>query len=176
MNKNGFIHVYTGNGKGKTTAAVGLAVRAKSHGLSVCFISFHKNNKRWGSGEFKTLKKIGIDVFNFAHDTIIFNKNLKKEEIRKQCLKGMKKIENIFYENRYNLVILDEINISFCEKYLCENELIYLIKTRPLEMELVLTGRNAPEKIIDLADLVTEMKEIKHYFSKGIAARKGIDR
>ena len=173
--KKGCIQVYTGNGKGKTTAAVGLAIRALSHDFKVCYIAFHKNPKRWGIGEQKTLEDLGADLYRFAPDTPFFNKKSSASSLRKDCLDGLKQIETLFKENKYDLMILDEINISLWKNLICPEELTELIKSKPKNLELVLTGRNVPQNVIELADLVTEMREVKHYYSKGISARKGIE-
>ncbi len=175
MKKTGLIHVYTGDGKGKTTAAVGLACRARGHNLTVCYVSFHKNPKRWGCGEESVLKKIGVVVYRFAKKHPCFDKNTKAEGIRRECLKGIKFIERIYREKKYDLLILDEINISVREGFLKESEVLDLLERKPENLELVLTGRNATGKIIKKADLVSEIRKIKHLYDLGLKGRKGIE-
>lgn len=175
MERKGLIQVYTGNGKGKTTSAVGLAVRARGHNLNVCYIYFHKDPKRWGYGEHKILKKLGIDVFEFAKEHPHFYKKIDKNYMRKECLKGLGFIKKIYKENKYDILILDEINISLRDEFLKEEEVLEILRTKPENLELVLTGRNAHKKIIEKADLVSEIKKIKHPYDSGIYGRKGIE-
>lgn len=171
--KKGFVEIYTGNGKGKTTASIGLAIRAKSHNLNVCYIYFHKNPEKY-NGEIKILKEIGIDVFGFAKKHPEFDK-VDKENLRKECLEAIKFIEKIFEEKKYDLVICDEILISLRDGFLKEEEILRIIEKKPKNIELVLTGRYITEKLIEKATLVSEIKCIKHPYEKGIKARKGIE-
>lgn len=170
--KKGLIEIYTGDGKGKTTAAIGLALRAKSHNLNVCFICFHKDIKRYK--EAKILKKIKIDLFSFARRHPFFEK-VDREKLRNECLDGINFIRKIFKEKKYDIVICDEILISLRDGFLKEKEIIEIMEEKPENIELVLTGRYVTEKIIENADLVSEIKKIKHPFDKGIKARKGIE-
>jgi len=175
MKRKGLIQVYTGDGKGKTTAAVGLACRACGHNLKVCYISFHKDPKRWGYGECKVLKKLGVDVFKFAEKHPHFYKNINSEDVRRECLKGMEFIKKIYREKKYDVLILDEINISLRDGFLKEEEFLDLLEKRPSSLDLVLTGRNATKRIIEKADLVSEIKKIKHPHDSGVKGRKGIE-
>jgi len=172
--EKGLIEVYTGDGKGKTTAVIGLACRAIGHNLKVCYIYFHKNPERWGYGEFKILEKIGIDVFGFAKEHPYFDK-VEKEKLREECLKGIKFIKKIYKEKKYDVIICDEILISLRDGFLKEEEIIKIMEEKPENVELVLTGRIATEKIIEKADLVSEIKKIKHPYDKGIKSREGIE-
>jgi cob(I)alamin adenosyltransferase len=172
--EKGLIEVYTGDGKGKTTAVIGLACRAIGHNLKVCYIYFHKNPERWGYGEFKILEKIGIDVFGFAKEHPYFDK-VEKEKLREECLKGIKFIKKIYKEKKYDVIICDEILISLRDGFLKEEEIIKIMEKKPENVELVLTGRIATEKIIEKADLVSEIKKIKHPYDKGIKSREGIE-
>lgn len=172
--KKGMIEVYTGDGKGKTTSAIGLAVRAKSHQLNVCFIYFHKNLKKWNYKEVKILKKIGIDVYSFAKKHPFCDK-VDKEKLRKECLEGIEFIKKIFKEKKYDIVICDEILISMRDGFLKEEEILKIMEEKPKNIELILTGRGATEKIIERADYVSEIRKIKHPYDKGIKARKGIE-
>ncbi len=175
MNNKGLIHIYTGDGKGKTTAAVGLSVRAISHGLKVCYIFFHKDPDKWGYGELKILKKLGIDVFGFAKKHPHFFENVNDEEMRQECLEALNFIRNINQQNEYDILILDEINISLRDGFLKEEEVLHLLNSKPENLEIVLTGRGCPMKLIEKADLVSEIKNIKHPFDKGIKGREGIE-
>ncbi len=114
----GGIQIYTGEGKGKTTAGAGLACRARGHNLKVCYIHFHKEQDRFDYGELKSLKKLGVDIFGFAGKHPHFFKNIKADEIRKKCLKAMKLIEVIFQKKKYDILILDEILISLRDGFL----------------------------------------------------------
>jgi len=174
MKKIGLIEVYTGEGKGKTTASIGLAIRAKAHNFKVCYISFHKNPSKFKYAEQNILKKLKIDVFCFSKkhpfcDKIDFN------DLRKDCLLALEFIREKIYPKGYDLLILDEINISLRDGFLKEDEVISLLKDKPKNLEIVLTGRGCPSKIIELADLVSEIKKIKHPFDKNIKAKRGIE-
>lgn len=173
--KKGLVQIYTGEGKGKTTAAVGLACRARGHNFKVCYIYFHKSAGNRNYGEHKILKKMGVDVFGFARQCPRFRKNAIPAEIRGECLEGVKFIKKIYEENNYDILILDEINISCREGFLKAPEILDIIKSRPGNMELILTGRGASKKILENADLVSEIKNVKHPYKKGIKSRKGIE-
>lgn len=197
--KQGLIQIYTGGGKGKTTAAVGQVVRALGHNLRVCYISFFKDPAKWGygrhsgrhfgdlpkgHGEIGMLRKWGVDVYHFALQHPYFCKKgdcppkrglspfLKKT--REECLKALGFITEIFKKD-YDLIVLDEIDIALRDGFLKEDEILLLLKEKPKTTEVVLTGRGATPKLINLASLVTEMKKIKHPFDKKIKARKGIE-
>jgi cob(I)alamin adenosyltransferase len=172
--RQGLIQVYSGNGKGKTTAAVGLACRARGHALKVCYIYFHKEPQKWNYGEHKILKAIGVDIFGFAKRHPHFFK-ISQEKVRQECLKALAFIKKLYQENNYQLLILDEINISLRDGFLKAEEVLEILETKPRELEIVLTGRGAPRAIIKKADLVSEIKEIKHPYQKGIKRRKGIE-
>jgi len=154
----GYVQVYTGNGKGKTTAAFGLALRAAGAGLKVYIGQFLKK------GEYSELNSINR-----------FKDLIKVEQFGGKRYR-FKKIKEIIFSREYDVVILDEINVALYYRLLSEEDLINLIKNKPSDVELVLTGRYASSQIIKIADLVTEMRKIKHYFSKGVTARKGIEK
>lgn len=175
MRRKGLIHVYTGDGKGKTTAAVGLAVRARGHNLKVCYVYFHKDPEKWEYGEHRVLEKLSVDVFGFAKKHPYFHKNIDTADIRKECLEGMEFIKRIYQEKKYDILILDEIIISLRDGFLKEEEVLGILDSKPEDLELILTGRGTPEKIIKRADLVSEIKNIKHPFDKGIKRREGIE-
>jgi cob(I)alamin adenosyltransferase len=165
------IHVYFGNGKGKTTAAFGLAMRAKGRGFKVCAVQFLKNEE---SGETISAKALGIEVYQFGNPWFVIN--VPNEEDFKMAEKGFKFAVEKIYSKKYDLIILDEINVALFYKLLNIDDVLGLLNKLPSNLEIVLTGRYAPQELIDKADLVTEMKEIKHYYTKGVLARIGIEK
>lgn len=170
-NNLGKIHVYTGNGKGKTTAALGLALRAIGAGYNVYIIQFLKAQDY---SELKSLKPLRqITLKRFGQKTFIVKKANLEDKILAQ--KAMAWSKKILSEKKFEMVIMDEIFLATFFKLIETKDLIELIKKKPKNVELVLTGRKAPKAVIDLADYVTEMKEIKHPFQKGVLARRGIE-
>ena len=183
--KDGLVQVYTGDGKGKTTAAVGLALRAAGHGLRVCVIQFAKAPVE--SGERRLLERldpgIGFQVFGAAH----WGDPRKappgtpwwllppSEEDRSQAQEGIVFACRAVTEGDYDVVILDEIFAVLTHGLVSLDQVLDLLSSRPTTVELVLTGRNVPDEVIAAADLVTEMKAVKHPFGKGIPARRGIE-
>jgi len=172
MNKlsRGLIQVYTGEGKGKTTAALGLALRALGQGLSVYIIQFLK---KWSpSGEIRALKRFpNLYIKRFGSGKFVDIKNPNPKDI-KIAQEGFEYAKQIITSGKYDLVILDEVNLIVAWKFINVDKLLKLIQRRPVHVELVLTGRHAHPKIIAKADLVTEMKKIKHYIDKKILARR----
>jgi len=168
----GYIQVYTGNGKGKTTAALGLALRAAGAGLKVYFAQFIKG---MDYSELHSIKKLSenITLKQYGRECFIYNE--PDEEDVKVARNGFEEVSKIVLEGKHEVVVLDEINIAIYYKLISVTEVLKLIDNKPENVELVLTGRNVDEKIIKRADLVTEMKEIKHYYQNGIHARKGIE-
>ena len=165
------IQVYTGNGKGKTTAAFGLALRAAGAGWNVYIGQFVKGRCY---SEIKTLKKIGkIKVEQFGRSCFI-KKSPKAIDLQ-MALAGLKRSNEIIAAKKYRMVVLDEINIAVKLKLLPLGCLLELIKHTPKSIELVLTGRYAHPQIIKLADLVSQVREVKHYYAKGVKARRGIE-
>ncbi|OGS21625.1 MAG: hypothetical protein A2252_12625 [Elusimicrobia bacterium RIFOXYA2_FULL_39_19] len=173
--KTGLIQVYTGNGKGKTTASIGLAIRACGQKLKVCYTSFGKNPGKWGCGEHKILKHLGIDTFCFTQEHPHFHKSLTKAELKNRHSKCLKDLIILLRKKKYDLLILDEINNAIFNGYIEEKEVLNFLNTKPKNLEVVLTGRGASKNIIKKADLVSEIKKIKHPYDKGIYARKGIE-
>ncbi len=172
--KKGLIHVYTGKGKGKTTAALGLAFRAIGHGFKVYMIQFIKG-KGIEYGEVKSAKKWpNIEIVQFGRPEFV-NKHLLTETDFQLAKEGLKHAEKILQEGKNDIVILDEICLAVDWKLLNTDDVIKLIKNKPKNIELILTGRDAPKEIIELADYVIENIVIKHPFTKGIEARKGIE-
>ncbi|ADO83371.1 cob(I)yrinic acid a,c-diamide adenosyltransferase [Ilyobacter polytropus] len=169
----GYIQVYTGNGKGKTTASLGLILRALGNDLKVYVGQFMKGQRY---GELNTLEKLGVLVERFGTEECLMSRDDVSELDIKKAKEGYKRVLEIILSKKYDLVILDEICVSTYFNLITEEEILHLMKVKPLETELVLTGRYAPEKVIEQADLVTEMKEIKHYYEQGVMARDGIER
>ena len=171
--RNGYIQVYTGDGKGKTTASMGLIVRALGAGIRVYFGQFLKNHPY---SEIKTLEKLAGDKLTIQQ----FGTKRKvtapmNEEDNKAALAGIETAEAEMINGKYDLVILDEFNIVANYGLVDEERLKDFVDKKPAGTELVLTGRGAPEWLRERADLVTEMKMIKHYFEAGVPARKGIE-
>lgn len=167
----GFIQVYTGNGKGKTTAALGLSLRAVCAGKKVFFAQFIKGMKysELEAGNF--LKGFEIKQYGGGR----FFKKPADEDLM-QANEGLKECELILASGEYDLVVLDEINVALHCKLFPLDRVLEMLDKKNERTEVVLTGRYAPQELIDKADLVTEMKEIKHYYTKGVKARKGIEK
>lgn len=167
----GYIHVYTGNGKGKTTAAFGLALRAACANKKVFIGQFIKGMEY---SELKVPQFIpNIKIEQFGRNCFIFNKPTQEDINAAQ--KGLERIKEILKNKEYDIVILDEINVAIYYKLVTVKDVLDILNLRDDKVEIILTGRYAPEKFIEIADLVTEMKEIKHYYQKGVKARKGIE-
>lgn len=175
MKRVGLIQIYTGDGKGKTTVALGLACRARGHGLKVCYVYFHKQRINFKYGELKSLKKLGVDVFGFAKKHPHFCKKVNPADVRKECLKAIELIKRIFEKDKYDLLILDELLISLRDGFLKEKEILNMLGSKPKNLEIVLTGRGATQTIIKKAGLVSRIEKVKHPFDGGIEARKGIE-
>lgn len=175
MLKKGLIQIYTGDGKGKTTAAIGQAIRAFGSGLEVCYVSFFKNDKRWKCGELSVLKRLAIDVFSFAEKHPHFDKGVNFEQASKECKKGTDFIRDILKQKKYDVLILDEILVALHDGFIEEDEVLKILQTKPLRTELILTGRGTTRLLLEAADLVTEMKKEKHPYDTGVEARKGIE-
>ena len=175
LKNKGLIQVYTGTGKGKSTAAVGQAVRAAGHNFRVGFISFFKDPEAFGYGEYKSLEKLGVKVFVFARKHPHLHKELNPDDVRQECLQALDFVKQLFQDPSWDMLVLDEINIAVRDGFLKEEEVLSLLEAKPEKLELILTGRGATEKITGKADLVSEVKEIKHPYTKGVKSRKGIE-
>ncbi|MGL4451426.1 MAG: cob(I)yrinic acid a,c-diamide adenosyltransferase [Sarcina sp.] len=175
MLKEGYTQVYTGDGKGKTTAAMGLAFRAAGNNMKVNIIQFLK---AWKTGELASIGKIdNINLFRFQ-TTKKFTWDLNEEELvqyKKETKDAYFFAVKCLQERNCDILILDEIMGAFHGGFITEDEIVRLIEMKPSNMELVLTGRNVPKKVAEKADLITEMKPIKHYMDKGVNARLGIE-
>lgn len=172
----GLVIVYTGKGKGKTTAALGMALRAIGHNYKICMIQFIKGS--WHYGEMSSSKKLEpefeLTAVGKGFVGILDDKTPKEvhQKIAKEAIQIAK--EKVLSE-KYNIIILDEINYAVNLGLVELNDVLDLIKNKPQGVTLVLTGNHVKQEIIDAADLVTEMKEIKHPFQQGVRAKKGID-
>ena len=178
MKRKGLVLVHTGEGKGKTTAAIGLAVRAWGDGFRILILQFIKGS--WKYGELSTLKALAeIDGRIEIRPTGIgFTRNASSEEMAVHREKARTALQEALTEmtsGQWDMIILDEINYALNFGLLEEQEVLELLSQKPTDLHLVLTGRNALPAIIDYADLVTEMRLIKHPFQKGIRAQKGIE-
>lgn len=177
MRKKGLVIVFTGNGKGKTTSALGVALRASGHRKKILIIQFLKNYKNYGELKFvKNFPKANIEIKTFGEGYVGIRGDKKPKEVHlKAAKKGLEFAKKMIFSKRYFMIILDEINIALNLKLLKVDDVLKLLKSKPKDLHLVLTGRGVPKKIIEVADLVTEMKEIKHPYKKGILAQKGIE-
>ncbi|MDR1916065.1 MAG: cob(I)yrinic acid a,c-diamide adenosyltransferase [Synergistaceae bacterium] len=167
----GYVQVYTGNGKGKTTAALGLSIRALGAGMRVFFSQFIKGAKYseidiLSAFENLTHRQYGLGCFIMRAPT---------DEDKAAARQGIEEVREAMNSGRYQLVILDEANVASHLGLIPASDLVALAREKPEAVELLFTGRNAPAELIELADLVTEMREIKHYYDKGVKARRGIE-
>lgn len=168
----GLVQVYTGNGKGKTTAALGLALRATGHGLRVYFGQFMKGVPY---GELSAVAQLpSVTIKQFGAKRWTHPEEITAED-RMLAHVGLQGCAEALHCGRYDVVVLDEINVAAAWGLLPVDEVVRLISTKPARVELILTGRYAPERILRLADLVTEMNEVKHPFDSGVTSRQGIE-
>ena len=176
--QHGYIQVYTGNGKGKTTASLGLAMRALGRCWKVLIIMFTKGGDDYG--ELKAFRELAPDIANNLKivqaglDRIVYIDN-QNEKDREEILKGWNLAKKAIENDEYQLIILDEANIAIDLRIIDVDEVVDVLKNKPDNMEIVLTGRNAHPKIIEIAHLVSNIEPVKHYWDTGIAARKGIE-
>lgn len=172
--KQGFIQIYTGNGKGKSTAAIGQAVRAAGFGLKSYIAQFMKE---YPYNEIESLKHLSewITVEQYCGDEFVYKKELPGEEELVKAKKGLQSAKDKMLSCEFDLIILDEVIVAIYFHLIEIKEVIEIVKSKPENVELILTGRYCSEELIELADLVTEMKEVKHYYQKGILSRKGIE-
>lgn len=172
--ENGLVQIYTGDGKGKSTAAFGLALRAVGHGFKVCIIQFMKG--RDNSGELSGLKRLEPEcqVYHFGLDGWVIKGQALEEDVS-AAEQALSLAESKINSGDWDIVILDELVNAIWFNLISEDSVLNIIKEKPFNVELVLTGRNASERLKESADLVTEMKLRKHPFEQGIVARKGIE-
>jgi cob(I)alamin adenosyltransferase len=173
--EKGYVHLYTGHGKGKTTAALGMALRAAGWGLRSIFVQFMKGSHY---GEIESAKRLGdlitIEQYGSAEFCRLDDANIM--EHLQRAKRGLERSREVLRDDRYALVVLDEIVTACLFKLVTLRDILDLVERKPDAKEMVLTGRGAPRKLIERCDLVTEMKEVKHYFNAGVEARQGIER
>ena len=175
MKERGLIQVYTGDGKGKSTAAIGQAVRAAGHGFKVGFVFFFKDPEAFGCGEYEPLQKLGIKTSFFARKRPHFHKDVSFDEVGRECLRGLEFIKGLFADETWDMLVLDELIIAIRDGFLKEEKVLSLLEAKTQRLELILTGRGATEGIVRKADLVSEVKKVKHPYEQGIKSREGIE-
>ena len=169
----GLVQIFTGNGKGKTTAALGTVLRAVGHGFKIFIVFFFKGD--YTLGEYATLPQLpNVTVASYGLRHLINPKNVKPEDIEQAKL-ALDAAREAVHSGEYDLVMMDEVNVAVEYKLIELDEVIDLVKNKPDNVELILTGRYADKKLLDMADLVTEMVKIKHPFDEGTNARRGIE-
>ena len=168
------ILLITGNGKGKTTSAIGQIVRALGHNQKVCLIQLFKGESFYGEQNILT-KLENLDFFSFAKKHPFCFKEVSKEQVIKECEQSLNKLTEISQDNKYNLIVLEEFNIALRDNFIDETFFINTVKKLNDNSNVVITGRGASQKLIDVADLVSEIKEIKHPYTKGVLAQEGIE-
>lgn len=170
--EKGYVHVYTGDGKGKTTAALGLALRAACAGMKVYFGQFVKGM------DYSELKAEGfvpgLEFHQFGRDCFI-HKEPASEDIA-AAVSGLAACAEAMSSGKYDIVVLDELNIALYYGLFSASDAVNAVSARSAGTEVIITGRKAPDEILDIADLITEMKEISHYYTKGVQAREGIEK
>ncbi len=174
MKRKGLICVYTGHGKGKTTAALGAAFRAAGQGLKVLILQFMKRQRN--IGEIKALEcaELPIELKQYGYRLFFKSRACEPIDILRAA-QGLAAFQQAMESLTYDLIILDEINIAIDFGLIAFEEMRRLITRKPNELHLILTGRNAPRELIEMADLVTEMREVKHHYNQGVQAQKGIE-
>ncbi len=174
MDQNGLVIVFTGNGKGKTTAALGMALRGWGHGMKTLVLQFIKGGSVYGellaSGRLD-----GLEIRPLGKGFVTGRGKRDTERHRLAARRALEEARREVAAGQWDMVVLDEIIYAASFKLLGEEDLLDLISLKPPGMHLVLTGRNAPQSVVDRADLVTEMKEVKHHYSRGVKAQKGVE-
>jgi cob(I)alamin adenosyltransferase len=172
--ERGLVQVYTGNGKGKTTAALGLALRAVGHGMKVLMVQFMKGNGPYG--ELESSKKLSpyLTIIQSGRETFISKPNPDPKDLQ-LAQEGFSIAKKAIQDETYDMVILDEINLAIDYGLIPVKDLLQLIDSKPETVELILKGRNVRREILERADLVTEMVDRKHYYDRGVPAREGIE-
>jgi cob(I)alamin adenosyltransferase len=173
--KKGLIQVYTGDGKGKTTAALGLCFRAAGHGYKSFVIQFMKGQIVYGELNSAKMMNGLITIEQMGRPDFVSKENPERIDIE-MAQEALRLAEKVIKSNEYDIVVLDELNVAADFKLIDVEEVLRILREKPEGVEVVLTGRYAPREFIDIADLVSEIKEIKHYYTKGVEARDGIER
>ena len=174
--ENGYIQIYTGDGKGKTTASLGLALRALGHGWKVLIIQFTKGDKGTTYGEIASSGRFNdkLEVVQCGLDRVCYSHNLSMDDY-KEAKRGWEIAKEAIRSGEYGLIILDEINICIDMGMLKLADVKAELMNKPRNLEIVLTGRRAHQELVAMAHLVTEMQPVKHYFDIGVMARRGIE-
>jgi len=168
----GLVHVYTGDGKGKTTAALGMCVRALGHGYTALIIQFMKTGGTYGEN---FLDIPGLTVMPSGHDCLVFSQAVTQEDLDRAA-EGLEAARDALNCGQYNIVVLDEVNVAIKLGLLSAAEVAEAVHSRNKGVEVVLTGRYAPPELLELADYITEMRSMRHPYQKGVLSRKGVDR
>jgi len=169
----GLVEIFTGSGKGKTSAALGVVLRALGHGLRVHIVFFMKGGYPYGERNIMA-QLPNVSFQSFGHEHFVDPQNVKAEE-KEQAMQALKAAREAMASGEFDLVVLDEVNVASSWKLIEVEDVLKLIEEKPQNVELILTGRYADQRLIERADLVTKMVEIKHPFDKGIKARRGFD-
>ena len=172
--EKGYIQIYTGKGKGKSTAAIGQAVRAAGFGLKTYIAQFMKE---FPYSELNSIKHLSewITIEQFAGDAFVYKKELPDKNEIDKARRGLATAKSKMLSKKYDIIILDEVCVSIYFGLFSDEEILTFIKQKPENVELILTGRYCPDKLLEKADLVTEMNELKHYYQDGVTSRKGIE-
>jgi cob(I)alamin adenosyltransferase len=168
----GLVHVYTGEGKGKTTAALGLCVRAVGHGYRALIVQFMKTGGTYGEN---FLHLPGLTVVPSGHDCLVYSKEITPAD-REKAAKGLTLAKEAMSKGELDVVVLDEVNVAIKFGLLKVGDVVQAVRSRAPGVEVVLTGRGAPQELLDLADYVTEMGAVRHPYQKGVLSRQGVDR
>jgi cob(I)alamin adenosyltransferase len=168
----GLVHVYTGDGKGKTTAALGMCARAVGHGYSALIVQFMKTGGTYGEN---FLRLPGLTVVPSGHDCLVFSKEITPQD-RDKAAEGLALARQALVQGKYDIVVLDEVNVAIKFGLLRTEDVVDAVRSRCEGVEVVLTGRYAPPELLDLADYISEMRAVRHPYSKGVLSRQGVDR
>jgi len=170
----GLVQIYTGNGKGKTTASLGLALRAMGHGYKVFMLQFMKGSKEYGELQAAEKYLPNLIIVQSGLETFVSKENPSQADIE-LARQGLETAKKVIKEGHYDVVILDEINVALDFNLIDLDEVIELVKNKPERLELILTGRYLPGRLAEYADLISEVSLVKHPYYKGVPARKGIE-
>ena len=173
--ERGYVHVYTGDGKGKTTAALGLALRAAGYGFRTYIGQFMKRGEY---GELHAAEMLGelVTIEQYGSGVYVTREEEPKEEDIRLARQGLRRARDAMRSGRYRIIVLDEVSVAIWFRLLAIEEVLALIEDKPEGIELICTGRKAPRALVDHADLVSEIREEKHYYRQGVPARRGIEK
>jgi len=174
VKRRGLIQVYTGNGKGKTTAALGQALRALGHGYRVLMLQFMKGSENYGELQAAARYLPGFEIIQSGRHEFVNKANPEEVDLR-LARQGFNLAREVFFSGRYDMVILDEINVALDFGLIPLEEVLELIAAKPPDLDLILTGRYAPAEILAVADLISDIQEVKHHYARGVEAREGIE-